>query len=181
MEMDALEIKTPGELVMWLAMTESEISMNQSGAEIILDYLHEHEFSLAVHKQKLMVRNTAEAFSEYQPYSIDHAIHDVCEWNLELIDNMEDGMKNPGSQEEYLRFSEAHDILKEQEKVLDGLWRQTKYEQLAKDIALQVIVDTLGKVPEGLEEKIQAYGIKEADRMGDGRQADGRREQERMR
>ena len=53
MEMDALEIKTPGELVMWLAMTESEISMNQSGAEIILDYLHEHEFSLAVHKQEL--------------------------------------------------------------------------------------------------------------------------------
>ena len=155
--MEALEVNTPGELVMWLYLAESEVIMEQGEAEIILDYLKGYNMALAVHNQELVVKDMGEDFPEYQPYSIDDAIHDVCEWNLELMDEMEEGMKNPDSQEDYNRFSDALDILKQQEKVLDGLYQQTKYEQIAVECALQAIIATFGNVPEGIQEKLEAY------------------------
>ena len=155
--MEVLEVNTPGELVMWLYLAESEVSMQQGEAEIILDYLKEHNMALAVCSQELMVKDMGEESPEYQPYSIDDAIHDVCEWNLELIDEMEEGMKNPDSREDYDRFSDALDVLKQQEEVLDGLYSQTKYEQIAVECALQAIIAALGSVPEGVQEKLYAY------------------------
>ncbi len=157
MGMEVLEVNTPGELIMWLHLAESEISMKQDGAEIILDYMAEHNMTLAVRNQELVVKDMGEESPEYQPYSIDDAIHDVCEWNLELADKMEDGMKNPNNQAEYNQFSNAHDILKQQEEVLDGLYRQTKYEQIAVECALEIITAALGSVPERVQEKLEAY------------------------
>lgn len=157
MGMEVLEVNTPGELVLWLHLVQSKVSMQQDGAEIILDYMAEHGMTLAVRNQELAVLDAGEESPEYKPYSIDDAIHDVCEWNLELIQDMEDGMKNPADQKEYNRFSDALDILKKQEKVLDGLYQQTKYEQMAQECALEVIRAALGSVPEGVREKLEAY------------------------
>ena len=157
MGMDVLEVNTPGELVLWLHLVQSKVSMGQNGAEIILDYMAEHGMTLAVRNQELAVMDAGEESPEYKPYSIDDAIHDVCEWNLELIQDMEDGMKNPADQKEYNQFSDALDILKKQEKVLDGLYQQTKYEQMAQECALEVIRAALGSVPEGVREKLEEY------------------------
>jgi len=157
MGMDVLEINTPSELMLWLHLAESEVSMKQDGAEIILNYMSEHGMTLAVCNQELVVMDVREEYPEYKLYSIDDAIHDVCEWNLELIQDMEDGMKNPADQKEYNQFSSALDILKKQEKVLDGLYRQTKFEQIAQDCALEVIAAAFGSVPEGVREKWEAY------------------------
>lgn len=178
MGMEVLEVNTPGELIMWLHLAESEISMKQDGAEIILDYMAEHNMALAVRNQELVVKDMGEESPEYQPYSIDDAIHDVCEWNLELIDGMEDGMKNPNNQAEYNQFSNAHDILKQQEEVLDGLYRQTKYEQIAVECALEIITATFGSVPEGVQEKMEAYRKGGAGQTG---RPEGMQAQERMR
>lgn len=115
---DVLEVNTPGELVMWLHLVQSEVRMEQDGAEIILDYMAEHDMKLAVCNQELMVLDAGE---EYKPYSIDDAIHDVCEWNMELIQDMEDGMKNPTDQKEYNQFSDVLNILKKQEEVQEKL------------------------------------------------------------
>lgn len=157
MGMDVLEVNTPGELVLWLHLVQSKVSMGQNGAEIILDYMAEHGMTLAVHNQELSVLDAGEESPEYKPYSIDDAIHDVCEWNLELIQDMEDGMKNPADQKEYNRFSDALDILKKQEKVLDGLYQQTKYEQMAQECALEVIRAALGSVPEEVQARLESY------------------------
>ena len=172
--MEALEVNTPGELVMWLYLAESEVIMEQGEAEIILDYLKGYNMALAVHNQELVVKDMGEDSPEYQPYSIDDAIHDVCEWNLELMDEMEEGMKNPDSQEDYNRFSDALDILKQQEKVLDGLYQQTKYEQIAVECALQAIIATFGNVPEGIQEKLEAY---RKGRTGQLERTEGRKEE----
>ncbi len=178
MGMEVLEVNAPGELIMWLHLAESGVRMGQAGAEIILDYMAEHNMALAVHNQELVVKDMGEESPEYRPYSIDDAIHDVCEWNLELIDRMEDGMKNPDSQAEYNQFSDAHDILKQQEEVLDGLYRQTKYEQIAQECAMYVITAAFGSVPEGVREQMAA---RRQDRLGrtDMKQEAG--QQERMR
>lgn len=157
MGMDVLEVNTPGELVMWLHLVQSEVRMGQDGAEIILDYMAEHGMTLAVCSQELAVLDAGEESPEYKPYSIDDAIHDVCEWNLELVQDMEDGMKEPADQKEYNRFSDALDILKKQEKVLDGLYRQTKYEQIAQECALEIIAAALGSVPEEVQAKLESY------------------------
>ncbi len=66
-------------------------------------------------------------------------------------------MKNPNNQAEYNQFSNAHDILKQQEEVLDGLYRQTKYERIAVECALEIITAALGSVPERVQEKLEAY------------------------
>ena len=157
MGMDVLEINTPGELALWLHLVQSEVRMEQDGAGIILDYLAEHGMTLAVKNQELMVMDAGEKSPEYKPYSIDDAIHDDCEWNLELIQDMEDGMKNPADQREYNQCSEAYGILKKQEEVLDGLYMQTKYEQIAEECALEVIAAALGSIPEDVREKLEAY------------------------
>ncbi len=157
MGMDVLEVNTPGELVMWLHLAQSEVRMEQGGAEIILDYLAENGMALAVKDKELMVMDAGEEHPEYKPYSIDDAVHDVCEWNLELIQDMEDGMKNPADQKEYNRFSDALDILKKQEEVLDGLYQQTKYEQMAQECAVEVIRAALGSVPEEVQARLESY------------------------
>lgn len=175
MGMDVLEVNTPGELVMWLHLAQSEVRMEQDGAGIILDYLAEHGMTLAVRNQELVVMDAGEESPEYKPYSIDDAIHDVCEWNLELIQDMEDGMKNPADQREYNQFSEVLDILKKQEGVLDGLYKQTKYEQIAQECALEVIEAALGSVPEEVREKPEAY------RNGTGGQQESPKVQEEQR
>ena len=156
MGMDVLEVNTPGELVLWLHLVQSKVSMGQNGAEIILDYMAEHGMTLAVRNQELAVLDAREEYPEYKPYSIDDAIHDVCEWNLELIQDMEDGMKNPADQKEYNRFSDALDILKKQEKVLDELYQQTRYEQMAQECAVEVITLAFGDISEEMWKKIEA-------------------------
>ena len=156
MGMDVLEVNTPGELVMWLHLAQSEVRMEQGGAEIILDYLAENGMALAVKDKELMVMDAGEEHPEYKPYSIDDAVHDVCEWNLELIQDMEDGMKNPADQKEYNRFSDALDILKKQEKVLDGLYQQTRYEQMAQECVVEVITLAFGDISEEMWKKIEA-------------------------
>ena len=156
MGMDMLEVNTPGELVLWLHLVQSKVSMQQDGAEIILDYMAEHGMTLAVCNQELAVLDAGEESPEHKPYSIDDAIHDVCEWNLELIQDMEDGMKNPADQKEYNRFSDALDILKKQEEVLDGLYQQTKYEQMAQECAVEVITLAFGDISEEMWKKIEA-------------------------
>lgn len=55
MGMDVVEVNTPGELVMWLHLVQSEVRMGQDGAEIILDYMAEHGMTLAVRSQELVV------------------------------------------------------------------------------------------------------------------------------
>lgn len=182
MGMDVLEVNTPGELVMWLHLVQSEVRMEQDGAEIILDYMAEHDMKLAVCNQELVVLDAGEKSPEYKPYSIDDAIHDVCEWNLELIQDMEDGMKNPTAQKEYNQFSDVLDILKKQEEVLDGLYQQTEYEQMAQECALEVIRAALGSVPEEVQAKLEAYrngtggspGRQEENRQEESRQERGR-------
>lgn len=172
MGMEVLEVNTPGELVMWLHLAQSEVRMEQGGAEIILDYLAENGMTLAVKDKELMVMDAGEEHPEYKPYSIDDAVHDVCEWNLELIQDMEGGMKNPADQREYNRCSEVYGILKEQEEVLNGLYQQTKYEQIAQECALEVIRAALGSVPEEVQAKL------EAGRNGTGRQQESPEVQE---
>lgn len=172
MGMEVLEVNTPGELVMWLHLAQSEVRMEQGGAEIILDYLAENGMTLAVKDKDLMVMDAGEEHPEYKPYSIDDAVHDVCEWNLELIQDMEGGMKNLADQREYNRCSEVYGILKEQEEVLNGLYRQTKYEQIAQECALEVIRAALGSVPEEVQAKLEAC------RNGTGRQQESPEVQE---
>ena len=60
MGMDVLKVNMPGELVLWLHLVQSEISMEQDGAEIILDYMAEHGMTLAVRNQELSVLDAGE-------------------------------------------------------------------------------------------------------------------------
>lgn len=123
--------------------------------------------TLAVRDYGLVIAGNGDGSPEYKPYSIDDAIHDVCEWNLELIQDMEDGMKNPADQREYNRFSDVLGILKKQEEVLDGLYQQTKYEQVAQECAVEVITLAFGEIPEEVREKIKEYSRGRTERSGE--------------
>lgn len=180
MGMDVLEVNTPGELVMWLHLVQSQVRMEQDGAEIILDYMAEHDMKLAVCNQELVVLDVGEESPEYKPYSIDDAIHDVCEWNLELIQDMEDGMKNLADQKEYNQFSDVLDILKKQEEVLERLYQQTKYEQMAQECALEVIRAALGSVPEEVQAKLESYRKRENGQSAEAEEESRREEQEKQ-
>lgn len=46
METEVLKVNMPSESAMWLYLSESEISMEQSGVEIILDYLKKNSVTV---------------------------------------------------------------------------------------------------------------------------------------
>lgn len=63
-------------------------------------------------------------------------------------------------------------------EVLDGLYRQTKYEQIAVECALEIITAAFGSVPEGVQEKLEAC---RKGRVGQADKPMGIQEQERVR
>ena len=85
----------------------------------------------------------------WEPYTIDDAVNDVAEWNNDLLEEEEGIVLNPAD-DDYEDKKKYLDILREDEKLLDGMFDRTRYGK-----EMEVLAVTLA---EGLLEDIKREG-----------------------
>jgi hypothetical protein len=75
----------------------------------------------------------------WDDFSVDDLIDSVCEWNYELILDMDAERQNPKDMVDFANKQSRYERLKQDEAVLDKLFDQTKYrvgiDKLAEELA----------------------------------------------
>ena len=79
----------------------------------------------------------------WNDYTVDDLIDTVCEWNYEMILEMDAERQDPKDMIDFSNKQSKYESLKEDEAVLDKLFDQTKYrsgiDKLAEELANQFI------------------------------------------
>ena len=132
MEKD-ITIDNPAMLRTWLKFSRPQMQMTEKDAQVLLDYMEGHDYSLLVREDTLMRMDLGEENGEVEPYDIDDVIDAVCEWNYELLHDAKEGMENPKDFLDFCNYSASYKALKEDEPLLDALFEQTRYGRWAKD------------------------------------------------
>jgi hypothetical protein len=96
----------------------------------------------------------------------------VCEWNYELILDMDADRQNPKDMVDFSNKQSKYESLKQEEAILDKLFDQTKYrtgiEKLAEELANQFIQNLNQK---GLDNSVKELvsDIRQPNVVGRGR------------
>lgn len=139
------EIRQPEELIDFIRENAITITMTDKEAELLLDYLEGHDYVAGFSDDKLYRGDMDEVPGEivWEEYTVDDLIDLVCEWNYEMILDMDAERTNPKDMAEFTDKQEKYEKLKMEEVILDRLFDQTKYradiEQLAEKLANQFI------------------------------------------
>lgn len=153
------EIRQSEELLDYIRKNTIPITMTDKEAELLLDYLEGHDYVAGFLEDKLYRGDLDEVPGEivWEDYTVDDLIDLVCEWNYELILDMDADRTNPKDMADFTDKQERYEKLKREEVILDRLFEQTKYradiEQLAEKLANQFI-ENLSK--NGVEHSVES-------------------------
>ena len=82
---------------------------------------------------------------QWEPYCIDDAVDAAAEWNFELLKEAENEVRNSGDMAGFADKGNYLAALREDERILDGMFDRTKYakeiEALAEALAEALIAD----------------------------------------
>ncbi len=165
-DVNITEIRQPEELVAFLQQNDIPIVMTDKEAELLLGYLEGHDYVVGFSAGQLFRGDLDEVPGEivWDDYTVDDLIDAVCEWNYELILDMDAERQNPKDMIDFNNKQSKYEILKAEETVLDKLFDQTKYkagiERLAEELANQFIRNLNSK---GLDSSVETLvsGIRE--------------------
>ncbi len=139
------EIRQPEELLAFIKDNEISIVMTDKEAEMLLGYMEGHDYVAGFAGGELYRGDLDEVPGEivWDAYTVDDLIDLVCEWNYELILDMEAERQNPKDMMDFTAKQGKYEQLKRDEAVLDKLFNQTRYradiEKLAEKLANQFI------------------------------------------
>ena len=171
-EEDLILLTKPEELLLWLRLSESEISLTRRDARILTSYMEGHDYALAVRGNELVRKDVAEEQGEVVPYTLDEASDQVCEWNYELIEIAEKGMAESENFEDFTNHKNAYDALKEDEPYLDRMYMHTSFGrntiEVVKKMVQEVAGDKLGELVENgiraeITDDMASYAVSETD------------------
>lgn len=113
----------------------------------LMEYLNGHGYLLG-HMDKEMYRGElcdGKGQVQWEPYSIDDAVDAAAEWNYELIMKAESEVLSTGDMAGFADRENDLAALREDERILDGMFDRTKYakeiEALAETLAEALIAD----------------------------------------
>jgi hypothetical protein len=115
--------------------------MTDKEAEMLLGYMEGHDYVIGFSEGKLYRGDMDEVPGEiiWDDFSVDDLIDSVCEWNYELILDMDAERQNPKDMVDFANKQSRYERLKQDEAVLDKLFDQTKYrvgiDKLAEELA----------------------------------------------
>lgn len=117
-------------------------------AEIILGYMEGHEYMLGENQGKLYRGDLAETIGLicWEDFSMDETIDLVCEWNYELILEVDSLRNNPTDFIDFTKLQSRYESLKAEEVILDQLFEQTKYGRQVDDIAKRLADDFIANM-----------------------------------
>lgn len=150
LEAEAIEpdlLNTAGSLMKYQENFDTGFHFTDKEAELIVGYMEGHGYVLG-QIDGVLYRGDMEDKPEtivWEEFSMDDVIDSVCEWNYEFILDMDAERQHA---ENFIDFGNKQDrylTLKEEEKVLDRLFDQTKYavviEKTAERLANEFIAN----------------------------------------
>ena len=164
MDKELTIITEPDELIAWAETFDILLNPSIEDAEILLNYMEGHDYAIGIDSEGKMYRqDISDENGEVEPYQIDDVIDTVCEWNYEMILDME--MHNE-DYEVYNEYQRKYERLKADEKRLDRMFDKTCYakeiDELATKLADTFIrnlenKDDLQKTAENAADSIKSY------------------------
>ena len=140
------EIRQPEELLTFIKENAIPIVMTDKEAEMLLGYMEGHDYVVGFAEGRLYRGDLDDVPGEIvwdDDFSVDDLIDTVCEWNYELILDMDAERQNPKDMVDFSNKQSKYESLKQEEAILDKLFDQTKYragiEKLAEELANQFI------------------------------------------
>ena len=139
------EIRQPEELLIFIRNNDIKIVMTDKEAEMLLGYMEGHDYVVGYAQGELYRGDLGEVPGEivWDDYSVDELIDSVCEWNYEMILEMDAERQDPKDMIDFSNKQSKYESLKSDEEILDGLFDQTKYragiDKLAEKLANQFI------------------------------------------
>lgn len=145
-DVSIIEIRQPEELLAFIKDNEISIVMTDKEAEMLLGYMEGHDYVVGFAEGRLYRGDLDDVPGEIvwdDDFSVDDLIDTVCEWNYELILDMDAERQNPKDMVDFSNKQSKYESLKQEEAILDKLFDQTKYragiEKLAEELANQFI------------------------------------------
>ena len=139
---DITEISQSEELLAVTGRVGSSIVMTDKEAEMLLGYMEGHDYVVGFAEGRLYRGDLDDVPGEIvwdDDFSVDDLIDTVCEWNYELILDMDAERQNPKDMVDFSNKQSKYESLKREEAILDKLFDQTKYragiEKLAEELA----------------------------------------------
>ena len=142
---------------------------------MLLGYMEGHDYVVGFAEGRLYRGDLDDVPGEIvwdDDFSVDDLIDTVCEWNYELILDMDAERQNPKDMVDFSNKQSKYESLKQEEAILDKLFDQTKYragiEKLAEELANQFIQNLNQK---GLDNSVKELvsDIRQPNVVGRGR------------
>ena len=121
------EIKQPEELLAFMRDNAINIAMTDKEAEMLLGYMEGHDYVVGFAEGKLYRGDLDDVPGEIvwdDDFSVDDLIDTVCEWNYELILDMDAERQNPKDMIDFSNKQSKYESLKRDEAILDRLFDQ---------------------------------------------------------
>lgn len=148
------------ELLKFVQDFASAFTITDKEAEMLLGYLEGHDYVVGQEGGKLYRGDLAEVRGQiiWEDYSMDELIDTVCEWNYELILDMDAERKNPADMIAFSNSQSKYESLKADEIILDKLFEQTKYHPEINQLAEQLADAFIRQIRErgNVEEAVQS-------------------------
>ncbi len=146
-----IELLTVESVLEYQKKYATEIQITDKEAEIILNYLEGHDYVIGHVNGALFRGDINDKVGEtiWEEYGMDDVIDLVCEWNYELILEIEAERQNAM---DFIRFGNVqnnYNHLKLEEAVLDSLYEKTKYGKQIDELAVQLADELIAKVSMG--------------------------------
>ena len=135
------EISQPEALLSFIRDNDISIVMTDKEAEMLLGYMEGHDYVVGFAEGRLYRGDMDDVPGEivWDDFSVDDLIDAVCEWNYELILDMDAARQAPKDMVDFANKQSKYESLKREEAILDKLFDQTKYragiEKLAEELA----------------------------------------------
>ena len=114
------------DLTYWINNTYSTIFLTNEEAELILNYMDGHGYNLGVENGELVRIDVDEETPTTENYNINEAIYAVCDWNADLIEDTHENINVAASFEEVYELRKYMQGLREDEKVINEMFKKTK-------------------------------------------------------
>lgn len=136
------------ELIRWLDENDILMGLEEKDAEILLNYMEGHGYSIGTIDGKLVRADICEVNGEVEDYSIDDVIDAVCEWNYELLLEASNERDNPSDFIEFCRSQGRYESYKEDEIRLDKMFDKTRYGKEVEELAIKLANEAIKRMEE---------------------------------
>src|SRR5574344_274816 len=130
---------------------ETGFHFTDKEAEVILNYLEGHDYVIG-HVDGVLYRGDRDDKPEetvWEEYSMDDVIDLVCEWNYELILDIDAERQNARDMIDFGNKQNKYDSLKSDEQMLDKLFDQTKYGKPVEERAVKLADEFIANLSQG--------------------------------